>query len=119
AGTAAARRAHGRAPPRGGRPGSGAAAGGRPAGGRRGRPPPAAGPGGRRGPARDGGPVVTTATAPVAPAAPARPRRVALPGPARLLRLELRRNIMPWLLPLLAVLFWFVTYRPAMAHPPF
>jgi hypothetical protein len=62
---------------------------------------------------------VTTATAPVAPAAPARPRRVALPGPARLLRLELRRNIMPWLLPLLAVLFWFVTYRPAMANPPF
>jgi hypothetical protein len=62
---------------------------------------------------------VTTATAPVAPAAPARPRRVALPGPARLLRLELRRNIMPWLLPLLAVLFWFATYRPAMASPPF
>lgn len=62
---------------------------------------------------------MTTATAPVAPAAPARPRRVALPGPARLLRLELRRNIMPWLLPLLAVLFWFVTYRPAMANPPF
>jgi hypothetical protein len=63
-----------------------------------------------------------TATAPAAPAAPAeRPhsRRVALPGPARLLRLELRRSIMPWLLPLLAVLFWFATYRPAMANPPF
>ena len=62
---------------------------------------------------------MTTATAPVAPAAPARPSRVSLPGPARLLGLELRRNIMPWLLPLLAVLFWLVTYRPAMADPPF
>jgi hypothetical protein len=63
-----------------------------------------------------------TATAPTAPAAPARrplARRVTLPAPARLLRLELRRNIMPWLLPLLAVLFWLVTYRPAMANPPF
>jgi len=63
-----------------------------------------------------------TATAPAAPTAPARrplPRRVTLPGPARLLRLELRRSIMPWLLPLLAVLFWFATYRPAMANPPF
>jgi hypothetical protein len=63
-----------------------------------------------------------TATAPAAPATPARrphPRRVTLPGPARLLRLELRRNIMPWLLPLLAVLFWFATYRPAMVNPPF
>jgi hypothetical protein len=62
-----------------------------------------------------------TATAPTAAAAPARrphPRRVTLPGPARLLRLELRRNIMPWMLPLLAVLFWFATYRPAMANPP-
>jgi hypothetical protein len=62
---------------------------------------------------------VTTATAPVAPAARARSPRLALPGPARLLLMELRRNIMPWLLPLLAVLFWFVTYRPAMANPPF
>ena len=61
---------------------------------------------------------MTTATAPVAPAAPARPSRVALPGPARLLGLELRRNIMPWLLPLLAVLFWLVTYRPALADRP-
>jgi len=63
-----------------------------------------------------------TATAPTAPEAPARrpvPRRVTLPAPARLLRLELRRSIMPWLLPLLAVLFWLATYRPAMANPPF
>jgi hypothetical protein len=63
-----------------------------------------------------------TAAAPAAPAAPARParaRRITLPAPARLLRLELRRSIMPWLLPLLAVLFWFATYRPAMANPPF
>ena len=26
---------------------------------------------------------------------------------ARLLRLELRHNVMPWLLPLIAALFWF------------
>jgi len=62
---------------------------------------------------------MTATTAPAAPAARARPSRVTLPGPARLLRLELRRSIMPWLLPLFAVLFWFATYRPAMDNPPF
>ncbi|HEV7709750.1 MAG TPA: hypothetical protein VGP16_16250, partial [Asanoa sp.] len=36
----------------------------------------------------------------------------------RLLRLEMRRNIMIWLLPIIAALFWFITYRPALAHPP-
>ncbi|MGH3410718.1 MAG: hypothetical protein ACRDRJ_50720, partial [Streptosporangiaceae bacterium] len=61
---------------------------------------------------------MTAATAP-APAAPAKPARVRLPAPARLLRLELRRNIMPWLAPLLVVLFWLTTYRTAMASPPF
>jgi len=62
-----------------------------------------------------------TATVPAAPAAPAaraRAHRVTLPGPARLLRLELRRSIMPWLAPLFAVLFWLVTYHPAMANQP-
>jgi hypothetical protein len=41
-----------------------------------------------------------------------------VPGPARRLRLELRRNPMPWTLPLLAVLFWLSTYRQAMSDPP-
>jgi hypothetical protein len=46
-------------------------------------------------------------------------RAVPLAAPARLLRLELRRNPMVWMLPLLAVLFWLGVYRPAMANPPF
>ena len=36
----------------------------------------------------------------------------------RLLRLELRNNVVPWLLPLVAGLFWLVTYRTSMAYPP-
>jgi hypothetical protein len=51
--------------------------------------------------------------------APAPSRRVPLAAPARLLRLELRRAPMLWLLPLLAALFWLGVYRPAMANPPF
>jgi hypothetical protein len=51
--------------------------------------------------------------------APAPSRRVPLAAPARLLRLELRRTPMLWLLPLLAALFWVGVYRPAMANPPF
>jgi hypothetical protein len=49
------------------------------------------------------------------------PPRAASAGPltaARLLRIELRRNAMLWMLPLLAALFWFSTYRPSMAVPP-
>jgi hypothetical protein len=38
---------------------------------------------------------------------------------ARLLRLELRHNVMPWLLPLIAALFWFDSYRPSTAMPPY
>ena len=37
---------------------------------------------------------------------------------ARLLRLELRHNAMPWLLPVAIGLFWLTTYRKAMAMPP-
>src|SRR6201981_547923 len=37
---------------------------------------------------------------------------------ARLLRIELRRNAMPLILPLIAVLFWFDSYRPSTATPP-
>jgi hypothetical protein len=49
-----------------------------------------------------------------------RPARVAPAAPltaARLLRLELRRNIMPWILPLIAALFWFDSYRPSTGQP--
>jgi hypothetical protein len=56
-------------------------------------------------------------------AAPARPRapRAASAAPltaARLLRIELRRNAMPWVLPLIAALFWFDSYRPSTGQPP-
>ena len=57
---------------------------------------------------------MTAVTVPVGQA-----RRVPLAAPARLLRLELRRNPMLWLLPVLAILFWLGVYRPAMANPPF
>jgi hypothetical protein len=36
----------------------------------------------------------------------------------RLLRLELIRSAMPWILPLIAALFWFDSYRPSTATPP-
>ena len=50
-----------------------------------------------------------------------RPGRVATAAPltaARLLRLELRRNVMPWILPLIAALFWFDSYRPSTGQAP-
>jgi hypothetical protein len=37
---------------------------------------------------------------------------------ARLLRLELRRNAMPWILPVIAALFWFDCYRVSTTLPP-
>jgi hypothetical protein len=37
---------------------------------------------------------------------------------ARLLWIELRRNAMPWILPLIAALFWFDSYRPSTAQSP-
>lgn len=54
-----------------------------------------------------------------APAGSLRPRpagRVLLP--ARLLRIELRRNAMPWLLPVIAVVFWLDSYRSTLGQPP-
>lgn len=54
----------------------------------------------------------------LAPTGPARPARLPIAGAGRLLRLELRRNAMLWLLPLIAALFWFVVYRRSMAFPP-
>src|SRR5712691_6609405 len=50
-----------------------------------------------------------------------RPPRAAAAAPltaARLLRIELRRNAMPWILPLIAALFWFDSYRPSASLPP-
>jgi hypothetical protein len=50
-----------------------------------------------------------------------RPHRAARGVPltaARMLRLELRRNAMPLMLPLVAVLFWFDSYRPSTSQPP-
>jgi hypothetical protein len=49
---------------------------------------------------------------------PAGARRL-LPGTAAgLLRLELRRNAMLWMLPVAAALFWLTAYRKSMALPP-
>ena len=36
----------------------------------------------------------------------------------RLLGVELRRNVMPWILPLIAALFWFDSYRPSTGAAP-
>jgi hypothetical protein len=36
----------------------------------------------------------------------------------RRLRIELRRSTMPWILPLIAALFWFDSYRPSATQPP-
>ena len=59
-------------------------------------------------------------TAATAPAATPRAWRVPRPArPARLLRIELRRSPVLWMLPLLAALFWLSAYRTAMSSPPF
>jgi hypothetical protein len=39
--------------------------------------------------------------------------------PVRLLRIELRRSPMPLILPLIAALFWFDSYRPSTSQAPF
>jgi len=61
-------------------------------------------------------------TAAMVPAAPAsgrpRARRLSRAIPGRLLRLELRRNIVPWLLPLIVALFWFDSFRGSLGGPP-
>ena len=60
---------------------------------------------------------MTVAEAPVRP----RPPSTGRPSPMslwRLLGLELRRNAMPWMFPLLAALFVFDPFRTAMDYPP-
>ena len=56
--------------------------------------------------------------APARPRAPRASRAAASLAAARLLRIELRRNAMPWVLPLIAALFWFDSYRPSTSQPP-
>ena len=46
------------------------------------------------------------------------PHAAPLRSAARLLLLELRRNAMPWILPLIAALFWFDSYRPSTGQAP-
>ena len=45
-------------------------------------------------------------------------RRWPAPAAARLMRLELRHNAMPWLLPLAVALFGVLTYRKVLGMPP-
>jgi hypothetical protein len=60
-----------------------------------------------------------TAAAPAPPRPqPAWRRAATVPGGGRLLRLELRHNMMLWLLPLAWALFWFNGYREIVALPP-
>jgi len=61
-----------------------------------------------------------TAAATTAPAQPRTPRAAsAVPvTAARLLRVELRHNAVPFILPLVAALLWFDSYRPSMTQPP-
>jgi hypothetical protein len=61
---------------------------------------------------------MTAATAPAGTARGPRSSAIPLAGAGRLLRIELRRNAMLWLLPVAAVLFWYNGYRNLMALPP-
>ncbi len=61
---------------------------------------------------------MTAASAPAGTDRRPRPSAVPLPAAGRLLRLELRHNVMLWLLPLVGALFWYNGYREVMALPP-
>jgi hypothetical protein len=61
--------------------------------------------------------MIAATDAPARPRAPHAPRAVPLTA-ARLLRIELRHSPMPWILPLIAALFWFDSYRPSISQPP-
>ncbi|HEY1641603.1 MAG TPA: hypothetical protein VGG35_12995 [Streptosporangiaceae bacterium] len=55
-----------------------------------------------------------------APARPGLPHAAAAPLTfARLVRIELRRNAVPWVVPVMAALLWFDSYRPSTAVPAF
>ena len=60
---------------------------------------------------------MTAASAPAPPRPLPATRRPGFAA-ARLLRLELRHNAMPWMLPVAIALFWLTTYRKTMAMPP-
>ena len=60
---------------------------------------------------------MTAALAPARPA-PGRAPSVLRLSAGRLLRLELRRNPMIWMVPLAVAMFWFDTYRSSMLMPP-
>jgi len=61
--------------------------------------------------------MTATAAAPAQPRTPRAASAVPLAG-ARLLWVELRHNAMPFILPLIAALLWFDSYRPSMTQPP-
>jgi hypothetical protein len=61
--------------------------------------------------------MTATADAPARPRAPRAASGIPLTA-ARLLRVELRHNAMPFILPLIAGLFWFDSYRPSLMQPP-
>ena len=61
--------------------------------------------------------MTATTDAPVRPRPSSAARAVPLTA-ARLLRIELRHSPMPWILPLIAALFWFDSYRPSISQPP-
>jgi hypothetical protein len=60
---------------------------------------------------------MTAASAPPRTARGPRPPVIPIPATGRLLRLELRHNVMLWLLPLVGALFWYNGYREVMALP--
>jgi hypothetical protein len=59
-----------------------------------------------------------TVASTAAPDAPVRPGRPTVAGTNWLLRLELRRTTMMWMLPVVAALFWLLTFRRSMGLPP-
>jgi hypothetical protein len=61
---------------------------------------------------------MTAATGATVRPRPPRATGVVPQGAVRLLRMELRRNAMPWILPLIAGLFWFDSYRPSTGAAP-
>jgi hypothetical protein len=62
---------------------------------------------------------MTAATDAPARHRPARARGAVTLTAARLLRIELRRSALPLILPLIAALFWFDSYRFATGTPPY